>query len=111
MPFVMSRRGDAFVPDVRCDQCGELAPAETGLVLWLLRSGTRTRPAESVLVACGEECADRLASRHRLGELAGVALDAYIASLVHYLEIDPRAVLEREETARALEQTRDQAPE
>ncbi len=111
MPFVMTLRDDAFVPDVQCDNCGQAAPAETCLVLWPLRTGKRAKPARPVLVACGESCADALASRHAREELAGVALDAYLASLIHYLGIDPEAVLEREETARALEQTRDQAPE
>lgn len=111
MPFVMTRRDDAFVPDVRCDNCGQAAPAETGLILWPLRSGKRGKAAQPVLVACGEGCADALAARQASDELAGVSLDAYLASLIHYLGIDPAAVLEREETARALEQTRDQVPE
>lgn len=111
MPFVMTRRDDAFVPDVRCDNCGQAAPAQAGLVLWPLRSGKRGKATQPVLVACSEGCADALANRQATDELAGVSLDAYLASLIHYLEIDPQAVLEREETARALEQTRDQAPE
>lgn len=111
MPFTMTLNEDAFVPDARCDHCGRPVPGDTGLVLWSLSSGAGMAGDRPVLLACGEGCAEALAGGQAHGELAGVALDAYLTSLLHTLGIDPAAVLEREARARALEQTRDQAPE
>ncbi len=108
MPFVMHLQSEGFVPAVRCDQCGDLVSAGTGLVLWSIDA-----PAEfgsvPVLVACDQECADALSARYPETSLAALALDTYLVVLLEdTLEIDPEAVRQREELAWAIERTLDE---
>ncbi|MCX7624252.1 MAG: hypothetical protein N2Z82_10950 [Thermomicrobium sp.] len=108
MPFVMDLRPEGFVPAVRCDQCGELVVAETGLVLWSIDAPLALGGAP-VLVVCDRECADALSARYPDAQFAALALDTYLVTLVEdSLEIDAEAVRERDDLAWAIERTRDE---
>jgi hypothetical protein len=108
MPFVMDLRPEGFVPAARCDQCGELVTAETGLVLWSLDSPLAFG-GSPVFIACDQECADALTARYPESQFAALALDSYLVTLVEdELEIDADAVRQRDELAWAIERTRDE---
>lgn len=108
MPFVMELQPGGFVPAVRCDHCGNSVSAETGLILWSIDS-PRAIGGAPVFVVCDQDCADALAARSPESQLAAIALDAYLVTLVQdSLEIDADAVREREELAWAIERTRDE---
>lgn len=108
MPFVMELQPEGFVPAVRCDHCGDSVTAETGLILWSIDSPLAIGGAP-VFVVCDQDCADALAARYPESQLAAIALDAYLVTLVQdSLEIDADAVREREELAWAIERTRDE---
>lgn len=111
MAFTLTLNGEYLRPVIVCDQCGAAVTAG-GFHLSRLdhdHSIAADQPAHQV---CGEACYEAFADARPLDEeWFAIPLDAYLANLVNALNIDPEAVLAREQALTATEHTRDEAPE
>lgn len=100
-----------FRPAAVCDHCGREAGAD-GIIVWPAGGRPAETPIVSVLVACGQDCAEELLDAAGTeAEWAATALDAYLASLVDALDLDVRAIVARERAAWAALHTLEQAPD
>lgn len=103
MAFGLHVMADRLVPAARCDRCSGLVGVQ-GVVLW-----EATNPG-AALIACSDECLATLTVEGSRDWLA-IALDAYLAGLIHRLGVDLEAVEQRERAAAAAELTRREGPE
>jgi hypothetical protein len=109
--FTLTLSGEYLRPAIVCDQCGAVVSADGFHLsrLDLEHSHSPDQPAHQV---CGEACYEAFVDARPLDEeWFAIPLDAYLASLIQALNIDPDAVLAREQALIATEHTRHEGPE
>lgn len=111
MTFTLTLTGEYLRPAIICDQCGNAVTAG-GFHLSRLTPDRSISPDQPAHQVCGEACYEAFVSAQPLDdEWFAIPLDAYLASLIRALNIDPDAVLAREHALTATEHTRDEGPE
>jgi hypothetical protein len=109
--FTLKLNDEYLLPAIVCDQCGEIVTAG-GFHLSRLTPDQSISPEQPAHQVCGEACYEAFVSAQPLDdEWFAIPLDAYLANLVRSLNIDPDAVLAREQALTASEHTRDEGPE
>jgi hypothetical protein len=109
--FTLTLTGEYLLPAVICDQCGDVVTSG-GFHLSRLTPDQTISPGQPVHQVCGDACYEAFVDAQPLDEeWFAVPLDAYLASLIQSLNIDPDAVLAREQALSATEHTRHEAPE
>ena len=111
MAFTLKLNGEYLQPEIICDQCGAAVTAG-GFHLSRQTFEQSVAPDQPAHQVCGEACYEAFVSAQPLDdEWFAIPLDAYLANLIHALNIDPDAVLAREQALTATEHTRDEGPE
>jgi len=111
LTFTLTLNGEYLLPAIICDQCGNAVSAG-GFHLSHLNPNQTISPDQPAHQVCGEACYEAFVSAQPLDdEWFAIPLDAYLASLIHTLNIDPAAVLAREQALTATERTRGEGPE
>ncbi|HEX7102545.1 MAG TPA: hypothetical protein VF201_07880 [Nitrolancea sp.] len=111
MTFTLTLNGEYLRPAIVCDQCGAIVTAG-GFHLSRLTPDQSISPDQPAHQVCGEACYEAFVSAQPLDdEWFAISLDAYLANLIRSLNIDPDAVLAREQALTATEHTRHEAPE
>jgi hypothetical protein len=109
--FTLTLNGDYLRSAIVCDQCGG-AVTSGGFHLSRLTRDQTISPEQPVHQVCGEACYEAFVDARPLEEeWFAIPLDAYLANLIHMLNIDPDAVLAREQALLATEHTRHEGPE
>jgi hypothetical protein len=109
--FTLTLDGEYLRPVILCDQCGDRV-SSGGFHLSRLTGDQAGSPKPPAHQVCGEACYEAFVSVQPLDdEWFAIPLDAYLANLIHALNIDPDAVLAREQALTATEHTRHEAPD
>ena len=111
MAFTLTLTGEYLRPAIVCDQCSDTVTSG-GFHLSRLTPDRVISLDQPAYQVCGEACYEAFFAAQPLDdEWFAIPLDAYLANLIRALQIDPDAVLAREQALTATEHTRHEAPE
>ena len=111
MTFTLKLNGEYLLPAIVCDCCGGEVTA-SGFHLSRLNLDASDAPDQPSHQVCSEACYEDFVSEQPLNdEWFAIPIDAYLANLMHSLDINPVDVLERERAFSAAEHTRHEAPD